>query len=44
MAADGQAYVKAQAGRRGMTVPSQDREKEAEAFKHPRRGEPERRG
>jgi hypothetical protein len=32
--ADGQAYVKAQAGRRGMTLPSQDREKEAEAFKY----------
>ncbi len=32
--ADGDAYVKAQAGRRGMTLPSQDREKEAEAFEH----------
>ena len=32
--ADGQAYVKAQAGRRGMTLPSQDLEKEEEAFKH----------
>jgi hypothetical protein len=32
--ADGQAYVKAQAGRRGMTLPSQDRETEAEAFKY----------
>ena len=32
--ADGQAYVKPQAGRRGMTLPLQDREKEAEAFKH----------
>ncbi len=32
--ADGQSYVKAQAGRRGMTLPSQDREKEAAAFKH----------
>ncbi len=32
--ADGQAYVKAQAGRRGMTVPFENREKEAEAFKH----------
>lgn len=31
---DGQTYVKAQAGRRGMTVPFHDREKEAEAFKH----------
>jgi hypothetical protein len=32
--ADGQAYVKAQAGRRGMTLPSQDQEKEEEAFRH----------
>jgi hypothetical protein len=32
--ADDHAYVKAQAGRRGMTVPLQDPEKEAEAFKH----------
>lgn len=32
--ADGHAYVKAQAGRRGMALPFQDREKEAEAFKH----------
>ncbi len=32
--ADGEAYVKAQASRRGMTLPSQDREKEEEAFKH----------
>lgn len=32
--ADGQAYVKAQAGRHGMTLPFQDREKQAEAFKH----------
>ena len=32
--ADGEAYVKAQAGRRGMTMPFQDRVKEEEAFKH----------
>jgi hypothetical protein len=32
--ADGQAYVKAQAGRRGMTLPFQDREKQVEAFTH----------
>jgi hypothetical protein len=32
--ADGDAYVKAQAGRRGMTVPFHDREREAEMFKH----------
>lgn len=31
--ADG-AYVKAQAGRRGMTLPFEHREKEAEAFRH----------
>lgn len=31
---DGHAYVKAQAGRRGMTMPLKNREKEAEAFKH----------
>jgi hypothetical protein len=30
---DGQGYVKAQAGRRGMTLPFQDRTKEAEALK-----------
>jgi hypothetical protein len=32
--ADSHAYVKAQAGRRGMSVPFQDREKEAKAFEH----------
>jgi hypothetical protein len=32
--ADGQAYVKAQAGRRGMTVPFENRDEEAKAFEH----------
>jgi hypothetical protein len=32
--ADGHAYVKAQAGRRGMALPFENRAKEAEAFKH----------
>jgi hypothetical protein len=31
---DGQAYVKAQAGRRGMTVPFENRDEEAKAFQH----------